>query len=42
MAKKGKQNKVSEEVANPTVSRDESREIERDSVQTAKQARKNK
>jgi len=42
MAKKGRQNKVSEEVANPTISREESREIERDSVLTARQAKKNK
>ncbi|ANB60479.1 hypothetical protein [Anoxybacteroides amylolyticum] len=40
MAKKGRQNKVSEEVANPTVSKAEA-EIAKESVD-AKQAKKNR
>jgi hypothetical protein len=42
MAKKNRQNKVSQEAANPTVSRDERTEIEKDSIDTEKQAKKNK
>ncbi|MED4990792.1 MULTISPECIES: hypothetical protein [Parageobacillus] len=39
MSKKGRQNKVSQEVANPTVSKAEA-EMAKDSVDTAKQAKK--
>jgi hypothetical protein len=39
MSKKGRQNKVSQEVANPTVSKTEA-EMAKDSVDTAKQAKK--
>ncbi|PJW13374.1 hypothetical protein CV945_14300, partial [Geobacillus sp. Manikaran-105] len=41
MSKKGRQNKVSQEVANPTVSKTEA-EMAKDSVDTAKQAKKNR
>ncbi|WP_256409703.1 hypothetical protein [Parageobacillus sp. VR-IP] len=41
MSKKGRQNKISQEVANPTVSKAEA-EMEKDSVDTAKQAKKNR
>ncbi|MGZ0085037.1 hypothetical protein ACWNXI_05525 [Caldibacillus thermoamylovorans] len=39
MSKKGRQNKVSQEVANPTVSKAEA-EFAKDSVDTGKQAKK--
>lgn len=39
MSKKGRQNKVSQEVANPTVSKAEA-EMAKDSIDTAKQAKK--
>ncbi|QNU27043.1 alpha/beta hydrolase [Geobacillus sp. 46C-IIa] len=41
MSKKGRQNKVSQEVANPTVSKAEA-EMAKDSIDTAKQAKKNR
>jgi hypothetical protein len=41
MSKKGRQNKVSQEVANPTVSKAEA-EMAKDSVDMAKQAKKNR
>jgi hypothetical protein len=40
MSKKGRQNKISQEVANPTVSKAEA-EMAKDSIDTAKQAKKN-
>ncbi|EPR28657.1 hypothetical protein I656_01670 [Geobacillus sp. WSUCF1] len=41
MSNKGRQNKVSQETANPTVSKAEA-EMAKDSVDTAKQAKKNR
>jgi hypothetical protein len=41
MSKKGRQNKISQEVANPTVSKAEA-EMAKDSIDTAKQAKKNR
>jgi hypothetical protein len=41
MSKKGRQNKVSQEVANPTVSKAEA-EMGKDGIETVKQAKKNR
>ncbi|WP_268892804.1 hypothetical protein [Geobacillus sp. TFV-3] len=41
MSNKGRQNKVSQEAANPTVSKAEA-EMAKDSVDTAKQAKQNR